>query len=49
MRNKNKIKSQNFEITIVKFSIISGKVLGNIAMRGVMFAVCVSPENEVHR
>ena len=25
------------------------KVLGNIAMRGVMFAICVSPENEVHR
>ena len=26
-----------------------GKVLGNIAMRGVMFGVCVSPENEIHR
>ena len=25
------------------------KVLGNIAMRGVMFAVVVSPENEKHR
>ena len=26
-----------------------GKVLGNIASRGVMYAVCVAPENEVHR
>lgn len=26
-----------------------GKVLGNIAMRGVMFAVCVAPENKLHR
>jgi len=26
-----------------------GKVLGNIAMRGVMFAICVAPENEIHR
>jgi hypothetical protein len=26
-----------------------GKVLGNIAGRGVMYAVCASPENELHR
>jgi hypothetical protein len=26
-----------------------GKVLGNIAGRGVMYAVCVSPDNELHR
>jgi hypothetical protein len=26
-----------------------GKVLGNIAGRGVMYAVCVAPENETHR
>lgn len=26
-----------------------GKVLGNIAGRGVMYAVCVAPDNELHR
>ncbi len=32
-----------------KLMLFEGKVLGNIAMRGVMFGICVTPDNERHR